>query len=262
MADSPNMRKLSGNSSIDIDVISLKNISREFNGIPVLSGISFELQSGRSISIIGPSGCGKTTLLYIIAGLLRPSGGSVLINNMEVKEAGYKTSFILQDYGLLPWKTVFKNVSLAMRIKKMPGDEIRGRVEKILKEMQIYSLKDRYPSNLSGGEKQRVAIARALATEPEILLMDEPFSSLDTLTREKLQNSVVDIQSGRSLSMLLVSHSIEEAVFLGDRIIIMSKSPGRIEKIIDNERSGGKRFRDSEHYFEQCRRVRGIIESL
>lgn len=243
-------------------MILLNGISREFNGNPVLSRISFELQSGRSISIIGPSGCGKSTLLYIISGLLKPSGGSVLINNMEVKEAGYKTSFILQDYGLLPWKTVFRNVSLGMKIKKMPGDMIRERVEKILKEMQIYSLKDRYPSNLSGGEKQRVAIARALATDPEILLMDEPFSSLDTLTREKLQNTVAEIQSGRSLSILLVTHSIEEAVFLGDRIIIMSKAPGRIEEIIDNERSGSGRFRDSDYYFEQCRKVRGIIESL
>ena len=234
----------------------------EFQGNPVLSNISFDLQKGNSIAVIGPSGCGKSTLLYIISGLLTPASGTVLINDREVNEAGYKTSFILQDYGLLPWKTVFRNVSLGMRIKKFPENEIKGRVEKVLKLMQIYHLKDRFPSNLSGGEKQRVAIARALTTDPEILLMDEPFSSLDTLTREKLQNTIMGIQSGSSLSILLVTHSIEEAVFLGDRIIIMSKGPGRIFEIIDNERRGGKMFRDSEHYFEQCRRVRRIIEAL
>lgn len=243
-------------------MISLKNISKEFQGTPVLADISFDLQKGNSIAVIGPSGCGKSTLLYLISGLLAPTSGSVLINDREVKEAGYKTSFILQDYGLLPWKTVFRNVSLGMRIKKFPDNEIKGRVEQVLKEMQIYPLKDRYPSNLSGGEKQRVAIARALTTDPEILLMDEPFSSLDTLTREKLQNTVMEIQSGSNLSILLVTHSIEEAVFLGDRIIIMSKGPGRIFEIIDNERRGRKMFRDSEHYFEQCRKVRRIIETL
>lgn len=243
-------------------MISLKNISKEFNGNSVLSGISFDLQKGNSIAVIGPSGCGKSTLLYIISGLLVPTSGSVLINDREVKEAGYKTSFILQDYGLLPWKTVFRNVSLGLRIKKFPDNEISARVEKVLKEMQIYPLKDRFPSNLSGGEKQRVAIARALATDPEILLMDEPFSSLDTLTREKLQNTVMEIQSGSSLSILLVTHSIEEAVFLGDKIIIMSKGPGSIFEIIENNRSRGKGFRDTEYYFDQCRKVRRIIESL
>lgn len=243
-------------------MISLKNISKDFHGNRVLSDISFDLQNGNSVSVIGPSGCGKSTLLYIIAGLAKPSGGSVLINEREVKEAGYKTSFILQDYGLLPWKTVFRNVSLGLKIKKFSDNEVKGRVEKILKEMQIYPLKDRFPSNLSGGEKQRVAIARALATEPEILLMDEPFSSLDTLTREKLQNTVAGIQRGSRLSVLLVTHSIEEAVFLGDRIIVMSKSPGRIVDIISNERPGDETFRDSEYYFSQCRMVRGIIESL
>ncbi len=243
-------------------MISLKNISKEFNGNSVLSGISFDLQKGNSIAVIGPSGCGKSTLLYIISGLLVPTSGSVLINDREVKEAGYKTSFILQDYGLLPWKTVFRNVSLGLRIKKFPDNEIRVRVEKVLNDMQIYPLKDRFPSNLSGGEKQRVAIARALATDPEILLMDEPFSSLDTLTREKLQNTVMEIQSGSSLSILLVTHSIEEAVFLGDKIIVMSKGPGRIFEIIDNNRISGRGFRDTEYYFDQCRKVRRIIESL
>lgn len=243
-------------------MISLKNVSKEFHGNSVLSSISFDLHNGNSISVIGPSGCGKTTLLYIVAGLVKPSSGTVHINQREVKETGYKTSFILQDYGLLPWKTVFRNVSLGMRIKKVPDREVKGRVERVLKEMQIYSLKDRFPANLSGGEKQRVAIARALATEPEILLMDEPFSSIDTLTREKHQDTVMQIQKQNSLSILLVTHSIEEAVFLGDRIIIMSKGPGRIVEIIDNDRTGDKSFRDSEYYFEQCKRVRGIIESM
>ena len=194
-------------------MIRLESVNKRYSGTTILQDISFNIENGKSLSIIGPSGCGKTTLLYMIAGLIRPSGGTILLNNREIKAPDSKTAFILQDYGLLPWKSVIQNVSLGMKIKKYPKEIIAAVTEKILHDLGIYAHRDKYPATLSGGEKQRVAIARALSTEPEILLMDEPFSSLDTLTREKLQQAVYDIHRKGNLTLLTVTHSIEEAVF-------------------------------------------------
>jgi len=243
-------------------VIELSSVSRRFSGTSVLENISFKLSEGESLSIIGPSGCGKTTILYMIAGLIPASAGSISLNGREIKESDSKTSFILQDYGLLPWKTVAENVQLGMKIRKYPQKKAALISEKILTGLGIFTHKDKYPATLSGGEKQRVAIARALSTEPEILLMDEPFSSLDTLTREKLQQTIYDIHENRNLTLITVTHSIEEAVFLGDKIIVMNGKPGKIISTIDNRSRRKKEFRNSKEFYSMCSSVRGMIENI
>jgi len=243
-------------------VIELSSVSKRYSGISVLEDISFTLGEGESLSIIGPSGCGKTTILYMIAGLLQSSDGVISLNGREIKKPDPKTAFILQDYGLLPWKTVAENVLLGMKIKKYPVKKAASILDKILTDLKIYTHKDKYPATLSGGEKQRVAIARALSTEPEILLMDEPFSSLDTLTREKLQQTIYNIHENRSLTLITVTHSIEEAVFLGDKIIVMNGKPGKIMSIIDNRSRRKKEFRNSKEFYSVCGSIRGMIGNL
>ena len=243
-------------------MIKLDSVNKGYSGTIILKNISFHIENGKSLSIIGPSGCGKTTILYMIAGLIRPDSGSITLNGREIKEPDSDTAFILQDYGLLPWKTVIENVSLGMKIKKYPKNKTAASTEKILKHLDIYNHRDKFPATLSGGEKQRVAIARALSTEPEILLMDEPFSSLDTLTREKLQQTIYDIHESRNLTLITVTHSIEEAVFLGDTIIVMNGRPGQIISVISNSSRIKKNFRNSKDFYSICGSIRGMIGGL
>ena len=244
---------------VPAEVIRAESVAKSYSGSAVLSDISFTVRQGMSLSIIGPSGCGKTTLLYLIAGLSAPTSGSVFIGGKKVEGNTPETAFILQDFGLLPWKSVIDNVELGMKIKGMPREERRSSAEKLLDDLKISGHMERFPATLSGGEKQRVAIARALASKPGILLMDEPFSSLDTLTREKLQNTIRDIQLDKNLSMITVTHSIEEAVFLGDEILVMTSGPGRVRGIIRNSGRRSAGFRSSESFFRRCGRIRGII---
>ncbi len=243
-------------------MIILESVNRGYSGTLILQDISFSIENGKSLSIIGPSGCGKTTILYMIAGLIPPSSGKISLNGKEIKGPDSGTSFILQDYGLLPWKTVNENVSLGMKIKKYPQQRITSTAEKILIDLGISTHRDKYPATLSGGEKQRVAIARALSTDPDILLMDEPFSSLDTLTREKLQQTVYDIHEKRNLTLITVTHSIEEAVFLGDTIIVMTTGPGRIISSISNLSRRKKDFRNSKEFYSLCSSIRVMIGNL
>lgn len=243
-------------------MIKLRSVSKRYSGTPIIQDISFDLDSGKTLSVIGPSGCGKSTLLYMIAGLIRPSAGSISTGGREVKGPDPRTAFILQDYGLLPWKTVFENVSLGMKIKKYPVEKIKSTSEKLLDDLGLSPHRNKYPATLSGGEKQRVAIARALSTEPEILLMDEPFSSLDTLTREKLQQTVYDIHQTRNLTLITVTHSIEEAVYLGDSILVMSSGPGRIISMISNISRRKKDFRNSKEFYSACGSIREMIGGL
>ena len=247
---------------------------------PVLKDMTFSVDSGRSLAVIGPSGCGKTTLLYLLSGLVRPSSGSIRIHGRMVSTHSDKdrgsgivagknsradtsvdnTAFILQDFGLLPWKTVWQNVCLGMKIKNVSADEQENRARTLLEELGLSSHCDSFPARLSGGEKQRVAIARALATRPGILLMDEPFSALDTLTRERLQELLIKLWHKNELTMVIVTHSIEEAVFLGSTIMVMDAMPGRIRKLIDNPGAGDAGLRGREEYFHLCREVRCQVE--
>lgn len=228
--------------------------------VEALREVSFSVPGGGIYAVIGPSGCGKSTLLYILAGLLAPSAGEVLVNGEPPLPGRRATSLILQDYGLLPWKTVWDNVVLGLAIRRLPAGEVRAAGEKILKEMGLWELRKRYPAELSGGQRQRVAIARALATEPDLLLMDEPFSSLDALTREAFQDILRNIVQGGSLTVLLVTHNIEEAAYLGRRIIVFTPHPGCVYKIFENPQAGLPGYRKTAGFFRLCTELRGALE--
>jgi len=220
----------------------------------VLKDISFQVEPHTTCAIIGPSGCGKTSLLFLLAGLRKPDSGEIFI------PAGSETGTILQTYGLFPWKTVAQNIGLGLLLKHETKDVIEKRTADLLREMGLSGFGDHYPIQLSGGMQQRVALARALAVEPDILFMDEPLSSLDALTRERLQNLILGVQQSRKITIVLVTHSIEEAVFLGHKIIVLSKSPGHIVHMVDNPEAGSREHRQQDIFFQRCKELRHVLQ--
>lgn len=214
----------------------------------VISGLNLSLDKGDSLGIIGPNGCGKTTLLHTIAGLHDNYSGLLQINTIEDKIA-----LILQDIGLLPWKTIWKNATLGLDLGRQ-GDI--DNVEGILKELDLYSYKDDFPSQLSGGQKRKLGLARALAVNPEILLMDEPFVSLDEFTRESLQDRVLNLWQERNLTIVLVSHDMEEVAFLGQNIAVLSRAPANVKSVIENKNMGTHDFRRSEEFYQIVKKTR------
>ena len=243
-------------------MLAVEGLSKEYGPeTRVIDDLSFTVERGASLTIIGPSGCGKSTLLYIMAGLMRPTAGRVLIDGNEVVAPSRQVGFILQDFGLLPWKTVKENLCLGMRIRKMSKEEQESRSRDILAYLGLEQHGDKYPDRLSGGERQRLAVGRALVLEPSLLLMDEPFSSLDTLTRERLQNTMLEIRSQKELTMVTVTHSIEEAVFLGDSIMVLGGRPCNVRALIPNPGAGDPDYRNQEQFFEVCRQVRRAVEA-
>jgi len=212
--------------------------------VKAVAGASAVFPSGGISAIVGPSGCGKTSLVHAIAGLLVPASGTALIDGQSVHGIRARTSVIFQDYGLLPWRSVEANAELPLVIAGLKREDRRKRVRPLLEELGLSAFRDFYPSRLSGGMKQRVAIARALAAEPDLLLMDEPFSSLDALTREAAQEFLLEIRRARPLTILVVTHSIEEAVYLAESVFVMGgRNPGSIRARFDiPENRAARRF--------------------
>lgn len=208
-------------------------------------------------ALIGPSGCGKTTLLYLLAGLKSPTEGSVLCQGKPAAAPMDRVSFIQQQYGLFRWKTVRKNLALPLLLKKTPRAEIQARVARELARLGLEGLEDKFPSQLSGGQCQRVAIGRALIDEPEVLLMDEPFSALDALTREKLQEEVLRLSIESGVTLVLVTHSIEEAVYVCDHLLVYSKD-SETPQVIDNTKTPQDRYDAA--FVAQCARVKAMLE--
>jgi ABC-type nitrate/sulfonate/bicarbonate transport system ATPase subunit len=244
-------------------MIDVDRLSKTFEGgFQVINDLNFSLDRGGSMAMIGPSGCGKTTLLYILAGLTKPTGGAVQINGRNVDGPSPEVSFILQDFGLLPWKTVMDNVCLGMKLRGVPAEERVRKAGPLLEELGLELHRDHYPARLSGGERQRVAIGRALATEPELLLMDEPFSSLDTLTRERMQAMLLDIRKKNGLTMVVVTHSIEEAAFLGDSVLVLGGRPCTVRSVVPNPGAGTDGYRGTDSYFTTCKAIRKVVEAI
>ena len=242
-----------------LSVTSLKvEYRQKGQALTALESVDLSLSRGKTGVIIGPSGCGKSTLLNVLAGLNPRYSGSVLIGGRP-PEAGRETALILQDYGLLPWKTVWDNVVLGMQIRKDPARATRTAAEAVLDKLGLLPLAGRYPAQLSGGQRQRVAIARALVLDPKLLLMDEPFSSLDALTREEIQDFLLKIWEETRLTILLITHNIEEAVFLGQRIFIMSPCPGKIEQEVENKMAGDYNLRGRVQFLEMCSSLRAFL---
>lgn len=238
-------------------MIAVEGLTVNYNGkVKALRDVTFSLPEGASCAIIGPSGCGKSTLLQVLAGLIPPSAGAVAIGGEPVSSPRRQTGLILQDYGLLPWKTVWQNAILGLQIR---GEDV-AHAERALRDLGLWDFRDRYPAQLSGGQRQRVAIARALALRPDLLLMDEPFSSLDALTREGLQQALLDIWRRGGVTLVLVTHSIEEAVFLGQRILVLSPGPGRVVAEIPNPGAGRNEYRREPEFYARCTQVRDALE--
>lgn len=199
----------------------------------ILDDVSLEIEKGEFICLLGPSGCGKSTLLNVMAGFLKPTSGEVIIDGKKVEKPSIENVTIFQNYGLLPWRTVRKNVELGMETKKVSKEERERIARKYIEMVGLGEAEKKHPWQLSGGMQQRVAIARALAVDPEVLFMDEPFGALDAITRMKLQDDISRISQETKKTVIFVTHDIEEAVFLADRVVVLSANPGKIKSILN-----------------------------
>ncbi|MGE4553017.1 MAG: ABC transporter ATP-binding protein [Desulfovibrionaceae bacterium] len=232
-----------------------------YGGGPVLEDLSLRLGADETLAVVGPSGCGKTTLLYRLCGLSGVQAGEVFLDGRPVTAPTPDISIILQDFGLLPWRTVLGNVALGLKIRGVPRAERRAAARAMLADLGMAGRDADYPATLSGGEQQRVAIARAFVGAPRVLLLDEPFSSLDALTRERLQATLLDIWRRRRTPYVLVTHSLEEAVFLGRRILVLSGRPARLAAEFVNPVFGAPDCRERPEYFELLRALRRSVEA-
>jgi NitT/TauT family transport system ATP-binding protein len=245
-------------------IISVRGVSKVFGEgarrTHALDDVSLEIQDGEFVSIIGPSGCGKSTLLRIVGDLVEPSGGSVTVKGKTPHQARLDREYgiVFQTPVLYEWRTVRRNVELPLDVMGVPRAEWRPRADAMLQMVGLKAFADHYPWQLSGGMQQRVAIARALVFNPTILLMDEPFGALDEMTRERLNSELMNIWSQTSATVLFVTHSIPEAVFLSTRVMVMSPRPGRIDRTvtIDLPRPRTAHTRASPRFFELVTRVR------
>lgn len=235
--------------------IEVKNINKSFEGkksdrLSVLEDINLHIDDGELVCLLGPSGCGKTTLLRLIAGLDHPTSGEIVANGEVVKKPSGDRAVIFQQYSLFPWLTVLQNVTFGLEVtKKGSKDENVAAAERYLKSVGLIDFKDSYPHELSGGMKQRVAIIRSLLNHSPILLMDEPFSALDMQNRHKLQEQLIGVWKRFENTIVFVTHDVDEAVYLADKIVILDKNPGKIAKIVevDMERP---RKRESEEFIQ------------
>lgn len=231
--------------------LAIRNLTKTFRmprgeDIVAVSDVSFDVKQNEVCVILGPSGCGKSTVLRMIAGLEDPTSGSLELEGRRIQGPGRDRGMVFQAYTSFDWLTVRQNVEYGMRINGVGASERHARAEHFIKLVQLTNFADAYPSRLSGGMKQRVAIARTLANDPELLLMDEPFGALDAETRWHMQELLVEIARNSSTTIIMITHDIEEAIFVADKIIFMSRHPGRVHQIIIPEFKGGQRIADKE----------------
>ncbi len=220
-----------------MEMIKIEGLEKIFfnegREVTAIKDFSLKIKKSELISIVGPSGCGKTTILNLLAGLERPTKGSIKINEDVIKGPGSDRGMIFQEGGLLPWRNVIRNVEFGLEIKGINPEKRRSIAKKHIKLVGLTGFEDSYPYELSGGMMQRVALARMLAFDPEILLMDEPFASVDALTRENLQDELLKIWSEMKKTIIFVTHSIDEAIYLSDRVAVMTARPGKVKKVLD-----------------------------
>jgi NitT/TauT family transport system ATP-binding protein len=217
--------------------ILIKNVSKVFSSndseLVALDDINLDIKHGEFICLLGPSGCGKSTLLNAVAGFSLPTSGTILVDGKPVQLPGPDRGMVFQEYALFPWMTVEKNIAFGLEIQKQSKAQIADKVDALLKMLNLQDFRDRYPKDLSGGMRQRVAIARVLALDSPIMLMDEPFGALDSLTRRNLQDELLRIWMEFKKTIIFVTHSIEESIYLADRIVVMTYRPGKIKKNVN-----------------------------
>ena len=241
---------------------------------PLFEAFDWQVAEGETWAVIGPSGCGKSTLLYLLAGLQQPDSGKVCVGGRKLLQPRPRTGLILQDYGLLPWATVAENAALGLRVRRFYGPdgrhapsgnqvrpkEIAQRVDFWLERLGIADLRDKYPAQISGGQGQRTAIARTLAMNPDLLLMDEPFSSLDALTREDLERLTLELCAETGVTTVVVTHNIEEAVYMGRRLLVLQRPPHHEALVIENPDAGQSGYREQPEFLLRCAKVREHLE--
>ncbi|MFT8889505.1 MAG: ABC transporter ATP-binding protein [Ethanoligenens sp.] len=255
-------------STADIQIYDVGMTYTGKNGEPIsaLQNINMEIQEGEFISLLGPSGCGKTTLLRLLADLLQPTSGSISILGQSPREIRLQRKFgiVFQNPVLYDWRTVRRNICMPMEIMQIPRKERTARIDEVLELVGLQDFGYKYPFELSGGMQQRVGIARALALKPEILLMDEPFSALDEFTREKLNEDLLNIWSKNKKTIIFVTHNIAEAVFLSDRVVVLSPHPGRLSAIVDIDlpRPRVGTLREEPVFYEYVAKIRKCFEGV
>jgi len=217
--------------------LKIDNVVKEYEGrngkTVALNGVNLDIKENEFICVVGPSGCGKSTLLNIIAGLHEPTSGAAYLDGKKIEGTGVERGVVFQQYALFPWRTVLKNVMFPLEMKKTPKEEAEQIALKYIKAVGLEGFENSYPKELSGGMKQRVAIARAYAADPEVLLLDEPFGALDAQTRVQLQTELLETWQKEKKTCFFITHDVDEAIILAQRVIIMSARPGRIKKIVD-----------------------------
>src|SRR5438270_1194357 len=251
---------------LEMPAISLRGVSMVFGAggsesrVHALQSVDLDVASGEFVSLIGPSGCGKSTLLRLIGDLLPPSSGSIQVNGKAPRQARLSREYgmVFQQPVLYDWRTVAQNVQLPLEVMRVPADARRDRTAELLRIVGLAEFANRYPWELSGGMQQRVSIARALSFRPSVLLMDEPFGALDEMTRERLNRELLNVWSETKTTIVFVTHSVAEAVFLSDRAAVMSPRPGRIDAIIDVDlpRPREAKTRELPHFFDLVASVR------
>jgi NitT/TauT family transport system ATP-binding protein len=237
-------------------VVAVRGVGKVYDGgVEALRELDIDFPRGRLTTLLGPSGCGKTTLLKIIAGLIEPTAGEILIGGRPVRGPGPERAFVFQDFALMPWATVLRNVAFGLELRGVPKAEREAVAKRCIEEVRLSGFEDSYPHQLSGGMRQRVGLARALAVDADILLMDEPFASVDEQTRRKFQEDLLALLEVENKTVIFVTHSIEEAVYVSDQIVLLSERPGRVSRIVRPEldRSGD---------FERIRRERAYLDCV
>ena len=248
-----------------IPEISVNEVSKQFrSGALALQSVSLQVEKGEFVSLLGPSGCGKSTLLRLVSGLTEATGGTVAVNGMPPANARELMSFIFQDATLLPWRTAAQNVGLGLELEHVARATREEKVAKMLELVGLTAVADRYPRQLSGGMKMRVSIARALVSRPRILLLDEPFAALDEMSRDRLNEELLRLYLEQQWTVLFVTHSVAEAVFLSTRIVILAPHPGRIEQVVPVDLPWPRtaETRTTKAYEEQVAQVSRVLRGV
>lgn len=232
---------------------------RQGQGTSACCDVTFSVAPGESVALIGPSGCGKSTTLLMAAGLLTPTEGRVTVGGFPLSGPRPETAFIPQDLGIFPWKTVLQNAALGLRLRKVPRREADQRAAQALEAVGLAGFERQFPRQLSGGMRQRLALARSLALEADLLLMDEPLSAVDALLRESLQEVLLTLWRERRCTQMLVTHSIEEAVYLGQRVLVFTSRPARVAAQVACPHAPDPAWRDSPGFIQACQEVRGAL---